>query len=228
MLRRQAAPSGHVPARGAPRPRQGATLMRDRRVADSPEVPAVTCSMTADATSAGADAAVQPRSSGPRCRGATGATRPGRRFGWGVADQAMSSLTNFGGQPLRGPGARGRAVRRVQPRLRDLRVRAQRLARPGHRPAAGPVQRRRPADWRRAVANCTGTALAWAWCPASCALVAAIAAGRHGPAGLPRARADAARPAAAGQLAVRVLRPRARQPGVPQRPDLGAGHGARR
>ena len=63
------------------------------------------------------------------------------------------------GELLRRPRARGLAVRRVQPGLRDLRVRAQRLARPGHRPAAGQVQQHGPTDVAAGRRECTGTAV---------------------------------------------------------------------
>ena len=125
-------------------------------------------------------------------------------------------------QHLRGPHAGGRAVRRVQPRLRDLRVRAQRIARPGHRPADGQVQRHRRcrpggAPWP----GCTGTADQVGLCIGACVLVAAAVLHGAARAVIPRPRAYAAGADAAGQLAVFVLRARARQPGLPQRHDLG-------
>ena len=68
-----------------------------------------------------------------------------RRLSWGIADQTVSSLTNFAVSIYVVPRWE-RAVRCVQPGLCDLRVRPQRVTRPGHRPADGQVQRHRPAD----------------------------------------------------------------------------------
>ena len=124
-------------------------------------------------------------------------------------------------QHLRGPHAGGGSVRRVQPGLRDLRVRAQRVAWPGHRPADGQVQRHRPADLaaRRSQVRRDGHERG----PGHRRLRACGRRGaeRRGQGLLPRPRADAARAAAAGQLAVLVLRARSRQPGLPQRQRLG-------
>ena len=98
----------------------------------------------------------------------------GRRLSWGVADQAVSSLTNFAVSIYIARYAGRGAVRRVQPGLRDLRVRAQRVARPGHRPAAGQVQRhgrRRPGGGPSP--SCTGTAAVVGLVTGACVLVAA-------------------------------------------------------
>ena len=113
----------------------------------------------------------------------------------------MSSLTNFAVSIYVARDARGRAVRRLQPRLRDLLVRAQRVTRPGHRPADGQVQRHGSPTWRRAVASCSGTATAVGLVAGACVLAAAeLLMARPGR--LPRARADAARTDVAGQLAI--------------------------
>ena len=69
--------------------------------------------------------------------------RVARRFGWGLADQAMSSVSNAAVSFYVARELGAAAVRRVQPRLRHLLLRAQRLAGPGHRPAGGQVQQRR-------------------------------------------------------------------------------------
>ena len=165
-----------------------------------------TCSWPAEIAGGDLPAAAQPR--GPA--DGLGPGRPG-----GVEPDQLRD------RHLRGPYAGRSPVRRVQPRLCDLRVRAQRLPRPGHRPADGQVQRCR----RAGVAACRGPVHrdGRQYRPAHRGLRARGRGGdeRPGPGRLPRPRADTARAAAAGQLAVFVLRAWARPPGLPQRQHLG-------
>ena len=150
-----------------------------------------------------------------------------RRLSWGVADQAMSSVSNFAvniyiartlgavqygafalayvtyGFALnasRGLGTDPLLVRFSGTHLPDLAAGRHQVHRDRHH--RGPdVPEPRARGGRTAQ--------------------------RHGPAGLPRARADAARTAAAGQLAIFVLRAWTRQPGIPQRHDLDGGAASR-
>ena len=124
---------------------------------------------------------------------------------------------------VRGPYGGGCAVRCVQPCLRDLLIRPERVARSHFRSSAGQIQRcgspdmaarrrklhgdrdsrRRGHGRMRACGNN---------CARRCSQVC-----------FPGARTDAASTPAARQLAVFILRTRAWQTGIPQRPGLGGG-----
>ena len=80
------------------------------------------------------------------------------RLSWGLADQAVSSLTQLrGGLYVARSLGRDR-VRRVQPCLGHLRRGAQLLPRAGHRPARGALQRRAGRVLARGARRSTGTA----------------------------------------------------------------------
>ncbi len=137
----------------------------------------------------------------------------------------MSSLTNFAVAIYVARTLGGGAVRRVQPLLRDLWVRAPDVAGPFHRPVAGQVQRhRRPHlaacrcqllrdSYRTYVGFGTG----------ACVRFSAAVALLGGTARLAFLALGLTLPLLlfAGQLAVCVLRGRAWQPGIHQRHGLG-------
>ncbi len=126
-----------------------------------------------------------------------------------------------GDQSLRGQGPDTGRFRRVQSRVRDLCVRAQRLPRPGHRPADGALQRDRPGDL---AAGRRGQHRDRSCRRRRAGRLRARRGhgdGRDRAAGVLRPGPDAARPDAAGQLAILVLRPRPWQPGIPQRHSSG-------
>ena len=125
-----------------------------------------------DTSGIGIQPAVRPGPAGTRKKGEGRFSGIRRRLGWGLADQAVSSLTNFA-VSLYVARTLGGAVRGVQPGLRDVLVRAECLARAGHRSAAGQVQRCGGLAWRRAVARCTGTAVAVGLVAGACMLGAA-------------------------------------------------------
>jgi hypothetical protein len=125
-----------------------------------------------------------------------------RRLSWGVADQIVSSLTNFviGIYVIRALGAAQFGAFSLAYVTYGFALNASRGL------ATDPLMVRFSGTdvptWRRAVASCTGTA-------ACTGLV------RHDRGGLPRPGSDLARPDAAGQLALLVLRARPWWPGVP-------------
>ena len=155
------------------------------------------------------------------------ARQAARRLGWGVADQAVSSLTNFAVSIYiaRTLGAAQYGAFSLAYVTYGFALNASRGL------ATDPLLVRFSGTdlptWRRAVANCTGTAAVTGLATGVCRAGRGCAAERPDQAGLPRARTDTAGTPAAGQLAIRVLRARARQPGISQRHDLGGGTASR-
>ena len=150
-----------------------------------------------------------------------------QRFSWGMADQAMCSVSNAAVSfyVARELGATKFGAFSLAYVTYSFALNASRgLATDPLLVRFSGTNRGHVAAGQRA--QTTGTALMTAWSPALCAMAAALAAPRHDPARLPGARTDPARLAAARQLAVLVLRARARQSGVPQRHDLDADPGA--
>ena len=150
-----------------------------------------------------------------------------RRLGWGVADQAMSSISNFAVNIYI-----ARTLGAVQYGAFGLAYVTYGFALNASRGlATDPLLVRFSGTdlptWRRAVASCTGTAAVVGLAAGRLRARGRRAARRHGQAGLPRPRTDAARADAAGQLAIFVLRAWTRRPGVPQRHDLGGGAASR-
>ena len=96
-----------------------------------------------------------------------------RRLSWGVADQVVSSLTNFavGIYVVRTLGAVQFGAFSLAYVTYGFALNASRGL--CHRPADGQVQRHRRATWRRATANCTGTALMVGLVSGACVLAAA-------------------------------------------------------
>ena len=157
---------------------------------------------------------------------ACGATRSAGSAGV-VADQAMSSLTNFAVNIYI-----ARTLGAVQYGAFSLAYVTYGFMLNASRGLAtdplwsGSAARTSP-TWRRAVADAPAPPRSSAWSPGpACWRRPRCSAARPGTAFL-RSGADAARTDAAGQLAVFVLRARAGQPGLPQRHDLGGGAAAR-
>ncbi len=139
-----------------------------RRVPDVAEaehtVPARTVHASSATVAAGPQATTGSRSVLPG--GLRLARVVAHRFSWGLADQAMSSLSNAAVSLYIARQLGATAVRRVQRGLRDLLVRAERVTRPGHRPAARQVQPRRAPglEARRAVLHRRRRrSSAWSW-----------------------------------------------------------------
>ena len=145
------------------------------------------------------------------------------RLGWGVADQAVSSVTNVAMvlYVAHSVGAAQFGAFSLAYVTYSFVLNASRGL------TSDPLMVRfSGADlptWRRAVANCSGTAAAVGLVAGAVCACGSRAARQHGQVRLPRARADAAGAHAAGQLAFFVLRNRTRRPGIPQRPGLGSG-----
>ena len=144
-----------------------------------------------------------------------------RRLGWGVADQVVSSLTNFAVSiyVVHALGAVQFGAFSLAYVTYGFALNASRGL------ATDPLMVRFSGTylptWRRAVADCTGTAMVVGLVAGACVLAAAaVLSGTAGAAFLALGT-DAARTAAAGQLAIFVLRARARQPGIPQRHASG-------
>ncbi len=141
-------------------------------------------------------------------------------------------------QHLYRPHSGGGPVRGIRPGLRDLRLRAQRVTRPGHRPAPGQVQRHGRTHLAAGRHQVHGHRRDRGPDDRSRHPPRGRAAQRYRTAGVPGARADHARTDAAGQLAVLVLRARSRQSGLPERhgvdgdadsrPGAAAGHRPRK
>ena len=116
----------------------------------------------------------------------------GRRLGWGVADQAVSSLTNFAVvlYLVRVVGAAQFGAFSLAYVAYGFFLSASRGL------ATGPLQVRFSGTdlptWRRAVASCTGTAAVAGLVAGACVLAAAALLGRRRQGRFPRARPDAA------------------------------------
>ena len=144
-----------------------------------------------------------------------------RRLGWGVADQAVSSLTNFAVNIyiVRYLGAVQYGAFALAYVTYSFVLQASRGL------ATDPLLVRFSGTdvptWRRAVSSSSGTATLTG-------LVGGVLVARGGRLserpdqnGFPRARIDPTGSHAAGQLAIRVLRARARQSSAPERHCLG-------
>ena len=130
------------------------------------------------------------------------------RIGWGVADQGMSSFTNFAANIYV-----ARALGAVEYGAFALAFVTYSFALNASRGlATDPLLVRFSGTdaptWRRAVASCTGTATANRHRYGHPGARRHPTARRIDQAGVPRARPDPAWPPAARQLAIRVLRPR--------------------
>ncbi len=144
-----------------------------------------------------------------------------RRVGWGVADQAVSSLTNFAVSiyVARTLGAAQLGAFSLAYVTYGFALNASRGL------ATDPLMVRFSGKdlptWRRSVASCAGTAAIVGVAAGICVLCGGRAGRRHGWGRISRARTYAAGTDAARQLALLVLRARPWRLGISQRHHLG-------
>ena len=150
-----------------------------------------------------------------------GARRPGD---WAGASRTRGCpASQLCGEHLHRSHGRGVTVRSLRSRVRDIRLRPERISRSFHRSTARQVHRVGHADLEDGPSP-AAPERPRSWAGGSCLVLAVTPfLERYDQDGLSRSRADPPGATSPGQLALRLLRPRTRQPGIPERHRVGAG-----